>query len=131
MENRFKFRGQRKTDKTLVYGQLRYAIGKDVGRVFIFNESGLYEIIEGTESQCTGAVIIKDGVPIDVYCGDIVSDNDAHYIVEWDNDSFVWALKSIGEMPDYPAWELWQIFTEDSGENDIIGNIYENAGLIK
>lgn len=101
-------------------------VGK-VGETFIFTESGWIEVHSESVAQCTG---LKDNTEVEIYEGDVLEDfiNEKRYEVIWDDyGMFLFnPAGTEGNGIDYYDFE-----DEVSSATIIVGNIYENADLLK
>lgn len=120
-----KFRGKRLDNKEWVYGYFSEDIQE---KWYIETHEGThmyeYEILPETRGQFTGLLSANMK---GVYEGDVLQDASGRkMIVVWRDDLASFALRSEG-------WAYDHFFGEaiDVGYVDVIGDIYENAELIK
>lgn len=66
-----------------------------------------------------------------VFEGDIIMLNDVSYYVYWDEMNYTWGLELCKgqEIPDYPCFFLWHVYSDKNDDVIVAGNIYENPDL--
>ena len=133
------FRGIRKDTHEWVYGfYCEYFDGKrnvpcvSVVDTHVITGALCYEVVPETVGQYTG---LTDKNGNRVFEGDIVKltiNRDYIFSVDWVNDCGMYCLKCLNRHPKHNFEALDTDFTVFNGdETEIIGNIHDNADLLK
>mgnify|MGYP003297768502 CR=1 FL=1 len=124
MQDRFKFRVFDKKENKIIdfndfkKGDIEFNFNPDTQEIWIEYDKSRYIII-----QCTG---LRDKNGTLIYEGDILADAKHKYVVEWSlSDGYFIRKPWICELFCY------RIDKETTRNTKIIGNIYENAALLR
>jgi uncharacterized phage protein (TIGR01671 family) len=108
----------------------RLLIAKD-GQVYNTEEDHWYKPEERYVIQFyTG---LKDKQDNEVYDGDLLRDDEAHYRVFWNYEAAAWDLERLEDGSNMIGFDCYtrSIVADIIGDSKLIGNIYENPNLIE
>lgn len=130
MNDRFKFRvWSPRKKKYLSFEEYHYQFIDDDGELFLYPEAENFggdfgygdEIVE----QCTG---LKDKNGKLVFEGDIIFINGEKWRVIWSDEDCAFFFSNLKEVYHQP---IFPDFYEMASDFEVIGNIHENAELLK
>lgn len=91
---------------------------------------GDHRILPETLGQYAG---LKDKNGVEIYEGDILRDDEAHYVIFWQNEISGFDLRRLEDGEDMRGFGCYDntIVYDMCAESKVIGNIHQNPELLK